>query len=106
MRFPIRTLARAVDDVDLSSATTAKRVGPPTWVGGELEIPFDRTLTAAEAEAVTLLLTSETDAEAGWRSAISAYLDLAAPTAAQDKAQIKALTRMVLRLSDSGRRQP
>src|SRR4051812_44333092 len=97
MRPEIAALARSADGVDFTSVTDAEQTGPAQWVDvGVLEIPFDRDLTPAETDAVVLLLTSASTAEADLRKTCTDYLALAAPTTAQNAAQIKALTRLAL----------
>lgn len=104
MRLPIRTLGRPVADVNLSQATTAQQTGPASWTAdGELDIPFDRALTPAEVDAVVLQLTSASDAEATLRTSCATYLALSAPTVAQNTAQVKLLTRLVLLMVDRQR---
>lgn len=101
MRLPIQSLARSVDDVDLSSVTTAKRTGPAVWVGeGVMDIPFDRPLTDTEADAVALLLASQDDDEAHGRKKARDFLDDDAPNLADITAQVQTLTDLVLRLLD------
>lgn len=97
--------ARDVDSLDLSDLTTAQRTGPARWVGEDrLEVPFDRDLTADEAEAVRVRITSEngtSDTENLRRAALAAfranrdYLAVASPTSAQVRDQVAALTRQM-----------
>lgn len=97
MRFYITQLPRPADDVDFSSATTAKQTGPAKWASaGELDIPFDRKLTAAEAAAVELLLTSADNTEASVREQCANFLANPSPTTAQNSAHLKLLTRLLL----------
>lgn len=99
MRFTVERLARKVAGIDLTSATSAVVTGTPEWVApGVLEIPFDRPLTPSEVEAVTLRLTSGSEAEAQMREACAEYLALTSPTAAQTSAQVRVLTRLLGRL--------
>lgn len=101
MRLDISTVARSVDDTDFADLTTAKRTGSAVWVDdGVLEIPFDRDLTPAEADAVALRLTTQDSAEEQLRKALEAYLQLTSPTAAQNAAVLKPLARLALRLLD------
>lgn len=98
MRVPVFTIAHAnVDDVDFSDVTTAVRTGPAVWAeDGTLDIPFDRDLTAVELAAVRRRLESRTTVLEGLREGCEAYLDLPTPTAAQNAAQLKRMTRVLL----------
>lgn len=97
-------LARPAD-VDLSDLTTARPTGPARWIGPDrLVIPMDAEPTAEEAEAIRVRLTSPngtSDTETLRRQALAAfranraYLNLAAPTSAEVRDQVAALTRQV-----------
>lgn len=102
-RFKARGLSRPVDDLDFSDITSARRTGPARWSGeNELEIPFDRPLTAAEETAVRRRVVATDDTEEQLYALLDAaisgnadFLALSSPTAAQNAAQVKALTRQV-----------
>lgn len=103
MRFEITALpvGRIADEVDLSSATTAKRTGPAAFAAdGRLDIPFDRALTPAEVDGVTRLLTSPTDTTAALRKQVTDYLALTSPSTVQNTAMFKGLSRLVLEILD------
>jgi len=95
MLIPIRTVARSVDDTDLSDLTTAKRTGPAMWTENGLEIPFSRTLTDSEVAAITRRLTSADGAEEQLRAVLTS-----SSTTSDTAALLRALAQMVLRLSD------
>jgi hypothetical protein len=100
MRFDISNLARPAD-ADVSDLTSAKRTGPPAWTDdGGLEIPFDRTLSPAEVEAVTVRLTSATTTEETFRTSTVAYLALSNPSVADNTAQLQRVTRLLLSMLD------
>ena len=94
MLIPIRTVARSVDDTDLSDLTTAKRTGPAMWTENGLEIPFSRTLTDSEVAAITRRLTSADGAEEQLRAVLTSA------SSSDTAALLRALAQMVLRLSD------
>lgn len=103
MRFPVTTVARPVDQTDLSDLTTARRTGPATWTeDGQLDIPFSRALTPTEVAAIVTRLTTVDSGEETLRKACETFLKLDAPTAEQTSAQVKVLTRIVLRFANGG----
>jgi hypothetical protein len=101
MRFNIQALARDAD-TDVSDLTSAKRTGPAVWAegGNGLDIPFDRPLSAAEVEAVTVRLTSATTTEETFRTSAVAYLALSNPSPGDNTAQLQRVTRLLLSMLD------
>jgi hypothetical protein len=99
--LPITSVARDVDTTDLTDLTTAERTGPAVWVAGGLEVPFNRDLTQDEVDAVVLRLTTVDDGEEQLRGAVEAFLSVESPTVAEQRAQLKSLTHLVLRLLET-----
>lgn len=103
MLLPITTVARPVDDVDLSDLTTAVRTGPAVWTDDGLDIPFDRDLTPDEVAAVVLRLTTVDAADEQARVMLTDYLNNAAPSAEETDAQVRLLTALAVKLMDGPR---
>lgn len=102
MRLAIRSVARPVDATDFSDLTKARQLGPAVWELNEatgepeLDIPFDRALTEAEAAAIMLRLSTRDSEEEKARATLQAYLPLTNPTAAQTRDALRALARLLL----------
>lgn len=101
MLLPITAVARDVDSTDLSDLTTAMRTGPAVWSNGGLEIPFDRELTQSEVDAIALRLTTSDSAEEADHQKLVDYLAKTSPTAAEQRAHLKIVTRLLLRVLDA-----
>lgn len=101
MKLRVTDLPRPADEVDLSSATTARRTGRARWDPDEmgvLDLPFDRELTADEEAAVLLLLQSPTEEAADLVGATEVFVGKANPSAVETAAQVKVLSRLMLEL--------
>jgi hypothetical protein len=86
VRFDLPTVARSVDDTDLSDLTTAARTGPAVWLeDGALEIPFDRDLTDTEVAAISNRLLTTDAAKEAIRWVLVQYTANEAPTAAETR---------------------
>lgn len=104
MRLNLGTLARSVEQVDLSDLGLGTRqTGPAYWdptTPGVLVIPMDPepTLTPAQEQKIIRRFRSRSNTEADTRDQLEAYLALANPTAAQNQAAMRGLARLVLDL--------
>jgi hypothetical protein len=86
VRFALPTVARSVDDTDLSDLTTAARTGPAVWADdGSLDIPFDRDLTDTEVAAISNRLLTTDAAKEAIRWVLVQYTANEAPTAEETR---------------------